>query len=134
VLLSEADQNKWEQARQQGSKLLAGAVSTRVETPRHALKQPQRRLTSAEAAALAAEYVAGASTYELSSRWCINRDTVTLVLKKAGVGIRERGQLTPQQLEEARRLRAGGWSLIRLGRHFGIDPKTMKKRLTSPEI
>lgn len=114
--------------------MLAGAIQPRVESPRQRLEQTQHHLTAREIAEIGAQYGTGASTYKLAERWGINRDTVTLALKKAGVEVRERGQLTPLQLQEARRLQAEGWSLNRLGRRFGLDPKTMKKRLLGSQF
>jgi hypothetical protein len=54
---------------------------------------------------------------------------VSLALKRGDVPTRK-VELSERQLAEARRLRLDeGWSLNKLGRHFGVDPKTMKRRL-----
>ncbi|WP_181110572.1 hypothetical protein [Rathayibacter sp. AY1B8] len=37
--------------------------------------------------------------------------------------------LTDRQLEDAASLKTRGWSLNQLGALYGVDPKTMKKRL-----
>ncbi len=72
---------------------------------------------------------AGATLRQIAGRWGINRETATLALKRAGEPVRKRSTIDPSILEEALRLQAECWSLNRLGVKFGLDPKTMKKRL-----
>ncbi|MBN9207592.1 MAG: hypothetical protein J0H96_02890 [Microbacterium ginsengisoli] len=99
------------------------------DTPRKAIVQAQHRLTPTEVEEIAAEYRAGRTLPRIAKRWGINRETARLALTRAGEPVRERGTLSPAMLEEARQLEAEGWSLNRLGGRFGIDPKTIKKRL-----
>jgi hypothetical protein len=87
-------------------------------------------LTSAEVEQITAEYRGGEALRMIAQRWGINRETARLALKRAGVPTRRRGDIARSSLEEARRLRGAGWSLNRLGKEFGVDPKTMKKHLS----
>jgi DNA-directed RNA polymerase specialized sigma24 family protein len=93
----------------------------------------QRRLTPDETRAVANEYLAGSSMHEISARWVINRETVATALRRAGVEARQPEALTAEELQEAQALFESGWSLNQLGKKFGIDPKTIKKRLTAAE-
>lgn len=132
VLLSDTYQNNSERVLEAAREVLAGAVVRPVAEPARALKQCQHRLSADETATIAAEYQAGASTYQLAKTWHVSRETVTLALRRAGVEARERGVLTPPQLVEARRLRGEGWSLNQLGARYGIAPKTVRRRLDEP--
>lgn len=128
---SESDKNKHEKALRLAVEIVAGDVRSLPVTPVDGvctIRQPQRRLSATEAAQVAEQYRAGASTYQLAAEWKINRATVTLALERAAVPIRK-PRLSASQLEEAAHLSASGWSLNRLGRKFGVDPKTMKRRL-----
>lgn len=93
------------------------------------VRQPQHRLTPDEITAVSEEYRAGLSMREIAEIRKINRETVALALQPAGILTRNPKALTTTQLSEAASLYAEGWSLNRLGRKYGIDPKTMKKRL-----
>ena len=77
---------------------------------------------------IAAQYQSGISTYELAKCWGINRQTVTSAIARAGIPIRK-VNLTDSRLREAYELNSQGWSLNRLGKKYGMDPKTMKKLL-----
>ena len=44
----------------------------------------------------------------------------------ARLGAEPRRGIVQRQLEEARSLSAEGWSRSRLGRHFGVDPATVR--------
>lgn len=74
------------------------------------------------------DYVAGATTYELSNRFGVDRRTISAILHRHDVPIRRRG-LSPDQTDEAIRLYRLGWSLARVGKHFTVDPATVLNRL-----
>jgi hypothetical protein len=57
-------------------------------------------------------YRAGKATTELAERFGIQRITVAAVLQRLGVELRQFG-LSDEQVAEARRLYAQGWSLAR---------------------
>ncbi|HTN57386.1 MAG TPA: hypothetical protein VL043_03875 [Protaetiibacter sp.] len=133
VPLSETDEKKWVMALDAAQGVLAKgpAPSAPDYEGKQSIRQVQRRLTPDETRAVANEYLAGSSMHEISARWVINRETVAAALKRAGVGTRQPKTLTNDELQEAAALFESGWSLNQLGKKFGIDPKTMKKRLCS---
>lgn len=131
MLLSDTDEKKWATALSAARDVLAGSPAPNA--PQYegtqSIRQEQRRLTPDETRAVAADYLAGASMREIAASWNINRETVAAALRRAGVEARQPKSLTAEQLAEASSLLEAGWSLNRLGRMYGIDPKTMKKRL-----
>lgn len=132
VPLGATDQNKQLRVLQAVRAVLEGRA-VRAESndgPRKALAQTQHRLTQAEIAQIAAEYRAGDTLPQIAKRWGINRETARLALTRAGEPVRKHGTLSSSMLQEALRLQNEGWSLNKLGAKFGIDPKTMRKRLT----
>ena len=126
---SETDQKKGESALRLAQSVMAGEIATPTEREGvRVIHQAQRRLTKDEVEQIGAQYCGGRSTYELTKEWGVNRETISLALRRAGVPTRH-PRLTDEQLKEALRLHRDGWSLNRLGQKFGLDPKTMKKRL-----
>jgi transposase-like protein len=69
-------------------------------------------------------YQVGATINELTGRFRVNRTTVMRHLDRAGVETRYR-RLTLEQIEEAARLYAEGWSLARLGERLGVSRGTV---------
>ena len=55
----------------------------------HPLRQAQRRLTADQTANMCKKYQDGATVYELGAEFGINRHTVSVRLKKAGISIRQ---------------------------------------------
>ncbi|MGF6885627.1 hypothetical protein ABIA39_008388 [Nocardia sp. GAS34] len=92
-------------------------------TPRRA-----RQLAQDQIQMLIHDYIAGATTYELSSRFDVDRRTVSAILHRHNVPMRRRG-LSVDETEEAIRLYRLGWSLARVGKHFAVDPATVLNRL-----
>jgi len=132
VPLGATDQNKHRQVLLAVRQLEATSPARhdREGAGRRVLTQAQHRLTSAEVEQITAEYHAGEALRSIAVRWGINRETARLALKRAGAATRKHGEIEPSALKEARQLQDEGWSLNRLGAKFGIDPKTMKKRLS----
>jgi hypothetical protein len=62
-------------------------------------------------------YREGKATKELARRFAIDRATVTVVLQRLGVELRQKG-LSDEQATEARRLYPEGWSLARLAERY----------------
>jgi hypothetical protein len=87
-----------------------------------------RQLDGEQVQRLIDGYEAGATVYELGERFGIVRQTVSKILKRHGVAMRERS-LSPEQVDEAVRLYEGGWSLARVGEHLGVDDMTVMRRL-----
>jgi DNA-directed RNA polymerase specialized sigma24 family protein len=77
---------------------------------------------------LIAGYQAGATVYQLGRRFGIDRETVSLVLRRHDVPMRRRG-LSAEQIDEAVQLYREGWPLARIGRKFNVDPTTVMNRL-----
>lgn len=134
VLLQGAGQKKYDRVLSLAERLLAGEVQSTATEPDYegvrAIRQPHRRITPDEAAAIGEEYRGGRSTQEIADARGINRGTVSILVRRVGVPIR-RAELSPDQLAEASELYSAGWSLNRLGQRYGLDPKTIKRRLAS---
>jgi DNA-binding MarR family transcriptional regulator len=87
-----------------------------------------RQLDADQVQALIQSYTAGVTTYELGDRFGIDRRTVSAILRRRGVDMRQRG-LSPSQIDDAIRLYNSGWALARVGEHLGVDPTTVLNRL-----
>lgn len=83
-----------------------------------------KRLSAAAITQLVADYEAGASSTALMKKYQLGKGTVLKLLREAGV-IRPQNKLSAEQLDEAVKLYAQGWSLVRLGEHFGFDQSTL---------
>ena len=132
---SATDEKKWERALV-AARSVMGGDGVEPDSPEYpgkqAIRQVQHRLTPDEVRQIGEQYQTGLSIRVLANTWHINRETVRFALKRAGVPTRK-VELTEQQLAEAHRLRLEGWSLNKLGQHFSVDPKTMKRRLSLDE-
>ncbi|MEC3978734.1 helix-turn-helix domain-containing protein [Amycolatopsis sp. H20-H5] len=73
-------------------------------------------------------YAAGATTYELGTRFGIERRTVSNILNRHDVPMRRRG-LSPDQVDTAIHLYNIGWSLVRVGARLGVDHATVLTKL-----
>ncbi|MCR6487337.1 helix-turn-helix domain containing protein [Amycolatopsis sp. OK19-0408] len=96
-------------------------------TPKRSKQRRAKRLSDQQVGELTAAYQAGDTVYDLAERFKINRKTVSGILHRAGVQIR--GRLTPDQIDEAARLYAAGWSLARVGAMLGTTANTVRARL-----
>lgn len=92
-----------------------------------------RRLTDGQVAAIAAEYEAGKTVYEISEALDVPRTMVSTHLKRAGVVTRRR-PLTENQIDEAVRLYESGLSLAHVGERIGAAPRTIQLRLREREV
>lgn len=81
-----------------------------------------------------AAYRAESTILELASQFDCDRKTVIRYLKLNCVETRYRQLLSEGQIEEAAALHDQGMSLAKLGRHFGVDPKTIKARLLARRV
>jgi hypothetical protein len=109
-------------------KLLARATSTRRRRERHAARQAQVRLDPHQARALATSYRHGKATKELAEQFGIHRTTVTTILQRLGVELRQKG-LSDEQVGEACRLYPEGWSLVRLAERYDVTDTTVRRYL-----
>jgi hypothetical protein len=92
-----------------------------------------RQLDTNQTQALIQGYTAGATTYELGARFGIDRRTVSTILHRHGVDMRQRG-LSPSQVDDAIHLYDSGWSLARIGNHLSVDSTTVLNRLRERDI
>lgn len=107
-----------------------GEAPQRSTTPPRG-RQRQRaedRLGPDGVARLVSDYQAGRSTKWLQRTYGLSQGAVLRLLDVNGVPRCLRG-LTDQQVHEAIRLYAAGWSLTRIGDHFGKDHTVVKNAL-----
>jgi DNA-binding MarR family transcriptional regulator len=109
-------------------KLLVKATSSPRPHNHPSSWQTQVRLDPHQAKELASAYCAGNATSELAARFGIHRATVTAILHRLGVDLRQRG-LTDKQVAEACRLYPEGWSLARLAERYGVTDMTVRRYL-----
>jgi hypothetical protein len=81
------------------------------------------RLSERQIAALAGEYLAGETVYELAARFGIHRVTASAHLHRQGVTVRRQG-LEVEGVAQAVRLYEDGWSVARIGDRLGVDGRT----------
>lgn len=114
-------------------RLLEQSFACTPTPPRQARQlQPQHRLTTAEQAELAHRYVAGESVTALKQAFSINRETVLLQLKRAGVtrspSVRK---LNDDEVREAALLYTDGRSLRMTAEKFGVSERTLRRELAA---
>ena len=83
-----------------------------------------RRLSPTERSELAQAYGGDQTVMVLANRFDVSRTTVLRVLHDEGVSLPYR-KMGSAELEEARRLYESGLSFTQVGRHLGVDPKTV---------
>jgi DNA-directed RNA polymerase specialized sigma24 family protein len=115
-------------------------VVTRLLDRPHVRKQPedrivrdlqrQIRLNASQVAELCRRYQAGESVPSLKQAFTINRETVLLHLKRAGVtrppNFRKLGD---DEVQSAATVYADGLSLRRTAEKFGVSERTMRREL-----
>jgi hypothetical protein len=87
-----------------------------------------RQLDTNQVQDLITGYQARATVYELGDRFSIDRRTVSAILHRHGVDMRQHG-LSPSQVDDASRLYNSGWSLAKIGEHLRVDPTTVLNQL-----
>ncbi len=85
----------------------------------------QHRLRPEEIAELVAAYRAGGTIDELATRFSVHRTTVMGHLTRLDVARRRRG-LSAEQIGDAAKLYAQGWSLARVGERFAVSGETVR--------
>ena len=86
-------------------------------------KQAQNRLDPEEVDRLVQNYRTGTKIDDLAKQFQISRTTVMKHVELAGAP--RRRNLIIDRIDEARQLYDRGWSLARVGAHFGVDPATV---------
>jgi transposase len=95
--------------------------------------QRQHRLSQAEIAELIVAYHQGQSIRQLARRFKVHRTTVTALLRRQGIELRQAG-LAPAAIPAAASLYGQGWSLARLGERFGVDAATVWRALRAAGV
>lgn len=111
---------------------LAKIRSVPVPAERQATRsggQRQRRLRPDEIADLVGRYADGATPSDLGTAFGIHHKTVLKIVKRNGSEVRRR-RMSDDDIEEARQLRLEGWTLVRLGARFEVDPSTVRRSLS----
>lgn len=103
-------------------------AKTPTRLPRKPLPQRVRKLLASEVTQIIDAYQSGATVGHLAARFGINRNTVTKILKVAGVPLRSPA-LNDEQIDEAETLYLNGMSLARVGERFGVVAHTVRRRL-----
>jgi transcriptional regulator of aromatic amino acid metabolism len=113
-------------------------VRSAASTPRPAegLRQPrqrQRRLSMTEVTMLIKAYERQDPVRELARRFGIHRQTVTALLRRHGVELRQAG-LAPADIPTATQLYGQGWSCAQLGTRFGVASTTVWRSLRAAGV
>jgi lambda repressor-like predicted transcriptional regulator len=109
-------------------RLLLEAPSARRPRGRPVSRQKQIRLDFHQATALAAAYRDGKKINELAQQYGVHRTTVSALLRRFDVELREQ-ELAASEVTTAARLYELGWSLPRLGQRFRVDDMTVRRAL-----
>jgi lambda repressor-like predicted transcriptional regulator len=88
----------------------------------------QRRLSPAEAVAIAQDYRAGDSVNVLAKRYGVRRQTVSAQLERLGIARRFK-ILDAPTIRQAAHLYVEGWSLAKLAERYGVAPHTVRTAL-----
>ena len=74
-------------------------------------------------------YQAGASMAALARQYRVRRETISSIVRQAGLPVRMPLTISPEQVEIAVRLYDEGWSLERIGQQLKFDNETIRKHL-----
>jgi transposase len=88
-----------------------------------------RRLQPEEIVALLLAYRQGTSMAALAKQFNVRRQTVSDLLQRSAIPIRERRAPSSEEIAEAVRLYHAGWSLARVGSHLSFDHETVRRHL-----
>jgi len=89
----------------------------------------QHRLEASERAAVVQAYVGGESMAAQAQAYGVRRETISKVLRDAGVKVRLQRAISAEQIEHAAVLYRQGWSLARLAERYGFDGQTIHTHL-----
>lgn len=133
VALSSLDTNKWRPLlARDWVPVSQGQPTPGAEEPRP-LRQRQKRLTEVEVVRLAARYNEGATVYELADEFGIERRTVAVRLKGAGVVMR-RQPASADEIAEMVRLYGAGLSLAKVSDRIGVSSKAVLNHLRAEGV
>ena len=113
-------------------------MQRRRRRPEQALAQPRvhdvrRRLGADVIAHLIHDHESGQSTAALMQNYQLGKGTVLSLLAEHGVKMRGQG-IPEDQLGEAINLYKSGWSVMRVGKHFGCSAETVRQTLLAAGV
>lgn len=85
----------------------------------------QFQFTAAQRQAVVAAYSSGRSMASLAAEYQVKRASISKLLRRAGLEIRVRRQMSQEQIDEAVRLYIRGRSLEQIGSQLGWDHNTI---------
>jgi lambda repressor-like predicted transcriptional regulator len=91
-------------------------------------RQRRKRLTSLEVVQVMQLYQDGAEMRELARQLRVHKNTISQCLKRIGVPPRRQG-LRDDDVEEAARLYAEGWSLVQIGEKYRCAHSSVRTTL-----
>jgi DNA-directed RNA polymerase specialized sigma24 family protein len=115
------------------SDLLQIAPTGPTKAKTRTIRQVQRRLRPDEVAQLLIGYQEGLTVFQLAERFRIHRGTVTSILKRNGVTMRNRS-LTADQIEHAVAMYREGLSLVKVADRIGCSHGTIWNALTTAGV
>lgn len=86
------------------------------------------RLTAIEQVDIAARYQQGWSSRRLAQVYGVSKTSIVILLREAGIPIRNQG-LTADQVREANELHQAGYSLAHIGGRFAVSAEHVRQRL-----
>ena len=89
----------------------------------------QFRFTRLQRQAVIAGYESGRSMASLAAEYGVKRESISKLLRRSGVVIRERRQMNQEQIDESVRLYESGLSLEQIGARLGWDHNTIYRQL-----
>lgn len=89
-----------------------------------------RHLMRDEIEAIVRDYESGMGCVRLARKYGVSDNTVLVHLKAAGVEIRPRGKLSPEQVVELHQLHEEGWKMAAIGGHLGMTKAAVSMRLS----
>jgi uncharacterized protein (DUF433 family) len=112
--------------------ILAGQNDNRVSDRSRPSRQIQRHLDPNEVRSLLGAYTEGGTIDDLATAFGIHRTTVLAHLHRQGAP--RRSGTVKKSINEATRLYDQGWSLARIGEHFGVDGETVRRALRAAGV
>lgn len=106
----------------------SSVLDRRPTRPHRSEQNAERRLGAHAVQSLLESYRDGAAVSELMATYVLGKGTVLNMLRRHGLAVRNQG-LNEDDLPSVVQLYADGWSLTRLGKRFGCDACTVRRRL-----
>lgn len=89
----------------------------------------QFRFTLDQRQAVITDYEAGRTMASLAQEYDVKRESISRLLRRSGVDVRQRRVMSQTDIDQAVRLYADGPSLERIGKRLGWDHRTIHRHL-----